>query len=209
MASSAEVAAVRVVFGTPKDERAEELMRRWLNSECRDWRFESDEEPSGRRVIAVSLVLAMPKRLQHSRQIISMHIGRWGVWRKSHAPDMLVPMTIDQYMDGRTGELIRGRVRRLLEKPINRHLKQVKLNEVMKSERFQKLRQKHKERSTAQQRLVLECFWDNASWKLHCKLNPPGSATDNAADPLPRRRRLSKLVKFDEKDRYTEEGELI
>ena len=78
MASSAEVAAVRVVFGTPKDERAEELMRRWLNSECRDWRFESGEEPSDRRVIAVSLVLAMPKRLQHLRQIISMHIRRWG-----------------------------------------------------------------------------------------------------------------------------------
>jgi hypothetical protein len=85
----------------------------------------------------------------------------------------------------------------------------VKLNEVMKSGRSQKLRRKHKEKSTAQQRLVLECFWDNAAWKLHCKLNPPGSAFCDATDPVPRRRRLSKLVKFDKKDNYTEEGELI
>ena len=55
-----EFLAARVVFGTPKDERAEDLMRVWLNAETRDWRFESGEQPAENRVVTVSLVLAAP-----------------------------------------------------------------------------------------------------------------------------------------------------
>ena len=74
---AAEVAAASIVFGTPKDARSERLMRRWLDAECRDWRFDSGAQPGEGRVIAVSVVLATPKRVQQLRQVIAMHVKRW------------------------------------------------------------------------------------------------------------------------------------
>jgi hypothetical protein len=198
-----EILAARVVFGTPKDARAEELMRAWLNAETRDWRFESGEQPAQDRVVAVSLVLAAPKRAQNFRQILAMNVKRWGFFRKAHGRDFLVPMSVDQYMDGGIGNLVRGRVRSLLSTAVDKF---EKANEERAKRLEQKLaafRAKQRQRHLPVLKRCLKSLWDVASNEVRKKL----AGKPFREDPVARRRRMTRGVDYDRLDEYTEEGE--
>ena len=209
---AAEVAAASIVFGTPKDERSERLMRRWLDAECRDWRFDSGAQPGEGRVIAVSIVLATPKRLQQLRQVIAMHVKRWGFFRRAHSPNMLTPITIDKYMEGGTGELVGGRVRALLDGSVQKHAEQVgaakRKREQLQAERLAAFKEKQLKKAAPELRLVLKGFWINASQE-HLEKNSPAGRDSFREDPKKKLRRITRNVDFEVKDDYTEEGEPI
>ena len=208
---AAEVAAASIVFGTPKDERSERLMRRWLNAECRDWRFDSGAQPGEGRVIAVSVVLETPKRVQQLRQVIAMHVKRWGFFRRAHSPNMLTPISIDKYMEGGTGELVNGRVRALLTGAVQKHAERADfIDRVRKQRQVEKLaafKEKQLKKAAPELRLVLKGFWINASQERSEK--NMAASRNFREDPKKKLRRIARNVDFEVKDDYTEEGEPI
>ena len=113
MQSSAKemVSAARMCFGRPKDQRATDLMTRWLDGGCRDWRRETGEVADE---VVVSAVFAVPIEAQKLRVQIAKNVERWGFIRRGHVKDHLQFLTVDGYMDGGVGNLARGRVRKLL-----------------------------------------------------------------------------------------------
>ena len=161
-AAATEVAAARIVFGTPKDERAEHLMHRWLDTECRDWRFESGAQPGEGRVVEVSVVLAMPKPVQKLRQIIAMHVKRWGFFRRAHGKNMLTPISIDDYMKGPTGDLVRNRVRALLDGAAQKAVERVgfldRIRRQRQEEKLKAFRAKQLQRHAPVLKLALKGF---------------------------------------------------
>ena len=70
-----QVAAARMVFGQAQNDKATKLMKRWLNVNCRDWRFESGNDiPDGEVVVAA--VFATPLRAQNLRMQVVLHVKR-------------------------------------------------------------------------------------------------------------------------------------
>ena len=205
------VAAARVNFGRPKDERAAGLMRRWLNSGCRDWRRETGGDIVDSDVV-VSAVFAMPIKAQNLRVQIAKNVRRWGFIRKEHATANLQFMTIDQYMEGPTGDLVRSRVRDLLQGATRKHHERLeflnKVRQARQAEKAAKLRQTRLRNSAPELRLVLKGLWLNAGNERQQVVRSNGWHSFRS-DPAKKLRRLSRNVDFEEKDNYTEEGEPI
>ena len=198
-----EILAARVAFGTPKDARAEILMREWLNSETRDWRFEFGEQAEPDRVITVSLVLAAPKRAQNFRQIVSMNVKRWGFFRKAHAKNFLVPMSVDQYMDGGIGNLVRGRVHDLLTNAVDKFRVADEKRAKTLQDKLAAFRAEQRQRHVPLLKLCLKSLWDEAGNEVRKKL----AGKPFREDPIARRRRMTRAVEYERLDEYTAEGE--
>jgi hypothetical protein len=178
-----------------------------LRRRARDYRFESGEQPCADRVVAVSLVLAMPKRMQNFRQILSMNVKRWGFYRKAHGKDLLTPLTIDQYMDGGIGDLVRGRVRDLLATAVDKFEKRKEERERVQKAKLAAFRQKQRQRCQPVLKRILKSLWDCTGNGLRKKLAEEGKRFRD--DPVPRRRRITRNVAFEEIEDYTSEGEVI
>ena len=210
--AAAEVAAARIVFGTPKDERAEHRMHRWLDTECRDWRFESGAQPGEGRVVEVSVVLAMPKPMQKLRQIIAMHVKRWGFFRRAHGKNMLTPISIDDYIQGPTGDLVRDRVRALLDgaaqKAVERADFLARGRRRRREEKLAKFRETQVKNFAPELRLVLKGLWTNVSMNSGPRREKKGWQSFRD-DPVKKRRRLTRGIEYEELDQYDEEGERI
>lgn len=198
-----EFLAARVVFGVAKDQRAEDLMVAWLNAETRDWRFVVGQEPGENRVVVVCLVLAAPKRAQQFRQIVAMHVKRWGFARKSHGKDFLVPMSVDEYIAGGIGNLVRGRVHQLLSNAVNKRVEQEAKREKALQDRLVAFRARQRLRFAPVLKLCLKSLWDVAGNKVRKKM----AGKPFREDPIKRRRRMTRGVEFDRLEEYTEEGE--
>ena len=205
------VAAARVNFGKPKDERATHFMEAWLNSGCRDWRRETGEGvPDGDMV--VSAVFAKPVQAQKLRMQLAQNVKRWGFLRQGHQPANLNFITIDKYMEGGTGELVGGRVRALIDGAVQKHAKRSDfIDRVRKQRQAEKLaafKEKQRKKAAPELRLVLKGFWANAS-EERARKNRAAGRDSFREDPKKKLRRIARNVDFEEKDDYTEEGEPI
>ena len=179
-----EFLAVRVVFGVAKDQRAQDLMVAWLNAETRDWRFESGKEPGENREVVVCLALATPKPAQQFRQNVAMHVKRWGFARKPHGKGFLLPMSIDEYIAGGTGDLVRGRVRQLLSNAYNKHAELEAKREKALQDRLVAFRARQRLRFAPVLKLCLKSLWDVAGNEVRKRR----AGKPFREDPIKRRR---------------------
>jgi hypothetical protein len=183
------------------------LMHRWLDSGCRDWRREHDEAN-----VVVSAVFAMPIKAQNLRVQIAKNVKRWGFVRKEHATANLRFMTIDEYMEGPTGGLVQKRVRDILQGSVRKHQERMSFIETERKERqAEKLaasKRKQREKYALELRLCLKGFWRNASNERAAKNRARGRSSFRE-DPNKKLRRITRNVDFEVKDDYTEEGEPI
>ena len=66
------------VLRAPEGPRATNLMTRWLDGGCRDWRRETTEDAEE---VVVSAVFAAPIQAQKLRVQIAKNVDRWGFIR--------------------------------------------------------------------------------------------------------------------------------
>jgi len=205
------VAAARVNFGKPKDERATHFMEAWLNSGCRDWRRETGEGvPDGDTV--VSAVFAKPVQAQKLRMQLAQNVKRWGFLRQGHQPANLNFITIEKYMEGPPGKLVGGRVHALLNGAVQKHAERVgaakRKREQLQAERLAAFVEKQRKKAAPELWLALKGFWANASEERSEKNRAVGRNSFRE-DPNKKLRRITRNVDFEMKDDYTEEGEPI
>ena len=204
------VAAARMNFGRARDDRAMELMRRWLNTGCRDWRRETDGVAADE--VVVSAVFAKPIKAQLLRIQIANNVRRWGFLRREHATTNLRFLTIDEYMEGGTGDLVRSRVRTLLGGAVQKHEERMEfIDRIRKQRRAEKLaafKEKQRKKDEPALRLVLKGFWLYAS-NERAKKHQAAGRMSYREDPNKKLRRLTRNVEFEVKDDYTDEGEPI
>ena len=135
------VHAARVVFATAKDERAMELLTRWLDG-CRDWR----REPTAQQdQVVVSMVFAEAIKAQSLRMQVAQNVKRWGFMRRAHAKNYLIFLTIDEYLKGGVGELVLRHARELIQKGVQRHAERADFIAHTRSERLQEKLAKFRE----------------------------------------------------------------
>ena len=211
MAPTAEqmVAAARITFGKARDDRSMELLHRWLNG-CRDWRRETDGVADDE--VVISVVFAEAIMAQHLRMQLANNVKRWGFMRKERAKSNLRFLTIDEYMEGGTGELVRSRARALLDDAVQKHAERVgaakRKREQLQAERLAAFLEKQRKKAAPELRLVLKGFWANASEERSEKNRAMGRNSFRE-DPNKKLRRITRNVDFEVKDDYTEEGEPI
>ena len=128
------VHAARIVFGKAKDERSVDLMKRWLNLGCRDWRQEASE---GDGDVVVSAVFATPIKGQNLRMQVAQNEKRWGFMRRAHATNRLTFFTIDEYVKEGVGELVLQRARELIQKGVQKHQDRAEFIARIRKERLQ------------------------------------------------------------------------
>ena len=201
-----QVAAARMVFGKPKDERAVDLMKRWLNLGCRDWRQEASE---GDGDVVVSAVFATPIKGQNLRMQVAQQVKRWGFVRRGHQQANLKFLTIDEYMKEGVGELVLRRARELIQKGVQKHQDRAEFIARIRKERLQeKLREKQRQKLAPELRLVLKGFWTNA--QMNCGLKRQAKGWQSFRDdPVKKRRRLTRGMEFEDLEKYDENGEPI
>lgn len=196
------VQAARICFGRPKDQRAKDLMTRWLDAGCRDWRRESSEDAEE---VVVSAVFAMPIQAQKLRVQIAKNVDRWGFFRRGHVKEHLQFISIDSYMDGGVGNLVRGRVRDLLRGALQKFEKVEEDREKARKAKLAAFRAKQRQRHLPVLQSCLKSLWDVASNRVRKKLLDKGKGFRE--DPVARRRRMGRGVEYERLDEYTEEGE--
>jgi hypothetical protein len=209
MPSTAEemVAAARINFGKPRDDRGMELMRRWLNTGARDWRRETDGVAADE--VVVSVVFAEAMKAQHLRMQLANNVKRWGFVRKEHAKTNLRFLSIEEYMEGGTGELVRTRVRNVLQGAVGKFQKKKMKRQVSEEELARRLaafREKQRKKCVPELRLALKGFWTSVEMDCGIKQKEKGwhSFRD---DPVVKRRRLTRGVEFERIDEFKEDGE--
>lgn len=197
------VAAARMCFGRPKDKRATELMKRWLDGGCRDWRRESTEDEE----TVVSAVFAEPIEAQKLRVQIAKNVDRWGFLRRGHKKEHLQFLTVDEYMQHDLGELVLKRARELIQRGVQMHEDRMDLIARTRKERFEEklaaFKAKQRQRHAPVLKLCLKSLWDEAGNTVRKKL----AGKPFREDPVARRRRMSRAVEYDRLDEYTAEGE--
>ena len=193
------VPAARIVFGRPKDERAEELMTRWLDHGCRDWRRETAEQDN----VVVSAVFVEPVKAQNLRMQVAQNVKRWGFLRRGHVKEQLVFLTVDEYLNDGVGDLVRGRVRQLLTNGVKKFQEAKEKRAKVLQDKLAAFRAKQRQRHLPVLKLCLKSLWDVASNGVRKKLGDKPFREDRVA----RRRRMTRGVDYDRLDEYTEEGE--
>ena len=201
------VEAARIVFGQAKDERAMELLTRWLDG-CRDWRRETAEQDQ----VVISVVFAEAIKGQNLRMQVAQNVKRWGFMRRAHATNHLTFLTIDEYMKEGVGELVLQRARELIQKGVQKHQDRAEFIARIRKERLQEklgeFREKQRQKLAPELRLVLKGFWTNV--QMNCGLKRQAKGWQSFRDdPVKKRRRLTRGVEFEDLDKYDENGEPI
>ena len=200
------VAAARINFGKPRDDRGMELLRRWLNTGARDWRRETDGGAADE--VVVSVVFAEAMKAQHLRMQLANNVKRWGFVRKERAKTNLRFLTIEQYMEGGTGELVRTRVCNLLQGAVDKFQKKKTKRQVSEEElgrRLAAFRERQRQRHLPVLKKCLKSLWDVASNRIRKGLLDKGLGFRD--DPVARRRRMGRGVEYDRLDEFFENGE--
>ena len=204
------VAAARLNFGRARDDRAMELMRRWLNAGCRDWRRETDGVAADE--VVVSAVFAKPIKAQHLRMQIANNVKRWGFLRRERATTNLRFLTIDEYMQNPTGELVQRRARELIHGAAQKAVERAGFIErerrKRQEEKLKAFRAKQLQRHAPVLKLALKGLWTNVSIQGRPRCEKKGWASFRE-DPVKRRRRLTRGLGYEDLEKYDEEGEPI
>jgi hypothetical protein len=204
------VAAARLNFGRARDDRAMELMRRWLNAGCRDWRRETDGVAADEAV--VSAVFAKPIKAQHLRMQIANNVKRWGFLRRERATTNLRFLTIDEYMQNPTGELVQRRARELIHGAAQKAVERMdfidRIRHQRQEEKLKAFRAKQLQRHAPVLKLALKGLWTYASMNFG-KLREKKGWTSFRQDPVKRRRRITRHLDYEDLEKYDEEGEPI
>jgi hypothetical protein len=143
---------------------------------------------------------------------LANNVKRWGFMRKERAKSNLRFLTIDEYMEGGTGELVNRRVRSLLNGAVQKHAERADfVDRVRKQRQAEKLaacKEKQRKKAAPELRLVLKGFWANAS-EERARKNRAAGRNSFREDPKKKLSRITRDVDFEVKDDYTEEGEPI
>ena len=164
-------------------------MARWLDAGCRDWRRESSEDAEE---IVVSAIYAMPIQAQKLRVQIAKNVEHWGFIRRGHVKEHRQFLTVDSYMEGGTGELVRARVLNMIQGAVDKfETKKKNKRQVSQEElgsRLAAFREKQRKKCVPELRLALKGFWTNVEMDCGIKRKEKGwySFRD---DPVVRRRR--------------------
>ena len=195
-----EVQALRVVFGVPKDRTSVDKMESWLKAHCRDYRRHDDGDK-----VVVTMVLHRPMKGQALRDLLAHHVRNWGFVRPSHARGQLEFTSIDAYMEGGVGALLKGKVRDLLDASLTKFEKKKQDREKALQDKLAAFRKKQLQRHSLVLKRCLKSLWDVASNKVSKNLMDKGLRYFN--DPVARRRRMGRLVEYDRLDEFFENGE--
>jgi hypothetical protein len=106
------IEAARICYGPPSDFDAISKMSRWLDDNCRDWRFESGELPVDGKwpSVVVSAVFNEPVEKAKFTNLVTQQVRRWHFNRAKHSADNVVELSIDSYADGPLGHKMATRV---------------------------------------------------------------------------------------------------
>ena len=169
------VAAARMCFGRPKDERATELMKRWLDGGCRDWRRETTDVADD---VVLSAVFAEPIEAQKLRVQIAKNVDRWGFIRRGHKKEHLQFLTVDEYMKNDLGELVLKRARELIQKGVQKHEHimdfRARIRKERTAEKLEAFRKKQRQKYAPELRLVLKGLWTNVAMDYGLKRQAKG-----------------------------------
>ena len=195
-----EVQALRVVFGVPKDSGSIDKMERWLREHCRDYRRHDDGDK-----VVVTMVLHRPMKGQALRDLLAHHVRNWGFVRPSHARGQLEFTSIDAYMEGGVGALLKGKVRDLLDASLTKFEKKKQDREKALQDKLAAFRKKQLQRHSLVLKRCLKSLWDVASNRLRKDLLDKNKGFRD--DPVVRRRRMGRGVDYERLDEYKEDGE--
>ena len=205
------VAAARMNFGRARDDRAMQLMEAWRNSGCRDWRRETGEGVPDNETV-VSAVFAKPVKAQNLRMQVAQKVKRWGFLRQGHHRANLQFITVDQYMEGPTGELVQRRARELIhgaaQKAVQRAGFLERERRQRQEEKLKAFRAKQLQRHAPVLKLALKGMWTNISMNSGPRRAEKGWQSFRD-DPVKRRRRLTRGLNYEDLEKYDEEGEPI
>jgi hypothetical protein len=104
-----DIEAARIVYGTPGKSASTFKLEEWLDTHCRDWRYESGPLERGTlRYVhtVVSAVFKDPVKKDKLSNLVTQQVRRWGFVRAKHSTDNIVEMSIDEYADGPLGRLM-------------------------------------------------------------------------------------------------------
>ena len=205
------VAAARMNFGRARDDRAMELMEAWLNSGCRDWRRETGEGVPDSEAV-VSAVFAKPVKAQNLRMQVAQNVKRWGFLRQGHHRANLQFITVDQYMEGPTGELVQRRARELVHGAAQKAVQRAGFIErerrQRREEKLKAFRAKQLQRHAPVLKLALEGLWTKVAINSGSRREKKGWQSFRD-DPVKKRRRLTRGIEYEDLEKYDEEGEPI
>ena len=93
-----------MTYGMPTDDDSIAKLDLWMDSNCRDWRYESGAlQGVGQCRVVVSAVFNEPVDKAKLTNLVTQQVRRWGFERPKHAAENVAPMTIDAYADGPLG----------------------------------------------------------------------------------------------------------
>ena len=104
-----EFQVARVVYGVPKDSSSVQKMEHWVKRNCLDYRRDDDGDS-----VVVTIVLRYPKKGHEIRDNVKHQARRWGFVRRSREQRQVEFTSINSYMEGGVGALLKDNVRELL-----------------------------------------------------------------------------------------------
>ena len=159
-----EFRVARVVYGVPKDSSSVQKMEHWVKRNCLDYRRDDDGDQ-----VVVTMVLRHPKKGPEIRDNVKHQARRWGFVRRSREQRQVEFTSINSYMEGGVGALLKDNVRELLgssyEKVKQREQdckkQRVEQNrEKARARRFKAFRVRQRERSLSVVKLYMKAMWD-------------------------------------------------
>ena len=154
----------RVVYGVPKDSSSVQKMEHWVKRNCLDYRRDDDGDQ-----VVVTMVLHHPKKGHDICNMVRHHVLRWGFVRRRNGRSQVELTSINSYMEGGVGALVKDNVRELLgssyEKVEQREQdckkQRVEQNrEKARARRFKAFRVRQRERSLSVVKLYMKAMWD-------------------------------------------------
>ena len=159
-----EFRVARVVYGVPKDSSSVQKMEHWVKRNCLDYRRDDDGDQ-----VVVTMVLHDPKKVHQMCNLVRLHVQRWGFVRRQTGRRQVEFPSINSYMEGGVGALLKDRVRELLgsscEKLEQREQdckkQRVKQHrEKARARRFKAFRMQQRERLLPVVKLYMKAMWD-------------------------------------------------
>ena len=107
-----DIEAARIVYGTPSDADSVMKLEDWLDSRCRDWRYESGAlQGVGRWCpIVISAVFNDPVDKKKFTNMVTQQVRRWRFERALSAEENVAAMSVDGYANGPLGRKMKLQV---------------------------------------------------------------------------------------------------
>ena len=107
-----DIEAARIVYGTPSNADSIMKLADWMDTHCRDWRYESGAlQGVGHWCpIVVSAVFNDPVERGKLTNLVTQQVRRWRFTRAKHSTDNIAQMSVDDYADGPLGHKMKVQV---------------------------------------------------------------------------------------------------